>query len=70
MHSTDHTPVTAQLIEDFFVEKLNFQKKSEIPTYKYPEERDEEYYDEEDDEGDDLEMDQQQRAYMAFLEEK
>ena len=31
LHAMDHSPTTAQVIEDFFIEKLNFKKQSEIP---------------------------------------
>lgn len=69
-NSMETSPVTSQVIEDFFVEKLNFKRQSEIPGYIYPEDREEEYDEEEIDSDDQLEMDEQQKAFMAFLEKK
>ena len=56
----DSAASSPELIEDFFVEKLNFKRKDTMPA---DDEYDEEY-DSED------EMDQQQREFMAFLERK
>jgi hypothetical protein len=56
----DSAASAPELIEDFFVEKLNFKAKAAMPA---DDEYDEEY-DSED------EMDQQQRDFMAFLERK
>lgn len=51
------------MIEDFFIEKLNFKKQSgDIPKFVDPNERDgDEYYDEEVESDDELEMDEQQK---------
>jgi len=54
LHATDHTPVTAKTIEDFFIEKLNFKKQTSIPQYGEDDE-----YDDEVESDDELEMDEQ-----------
>lgn len=70
----------SQKIEDFFIEKLNFSKSTSMKpresgspkrakTAEQAGEEDE-YYDEEVDSDSDLEMDEQQRAFMEFLEQK
>ena len=48
------------LIENFFVEILNFKKQNSIPTFVDPNERegDDEYYDEEVESDEELEMDE------------
>lgn len=70
LHAMDHVPETCKIIEDFFIEKLNFKRETEIPQYVYPEDRDDEEYDEEFESDGELEMDEQQKAFMAFLEKK
>lgn len=54
----DHNPVTATVIEDFFIEKLNFEKKTGIPKYVNLDNEDDED-DEEVFSDDELEMDEQ-----------
>lgn len=76
LHCMEHTPTTATLIEDFFVEKLNFKRQTSIPRYNEKkkaagaEGEDDEYYDEEVASDEELEMDEQQKQFMAFLERK
>lgn len=67
LHCMEHTPTTATLIEDFFVEKLNFKRQTSIPRYNEKkkaagaEGEDDEYYDEEVASDEELEMDEQQK---------
>jgi hypothetical protein len=75
IHCWNHSSVTATIIEDFFVEKLGFERRTTIPKFVDPNERDhnhgeDEYYDEDVESDDELEMDEQQRQFMAFLERK
>jgi hypothetical protein len=68
----------SQKIEDFFIEKLNFRKSTTKKTNQSGSPKrartaeegneEEEYYDEEVESDSDLEMDEQQRAFMEFLE--
>lgn len=71
--------LTSQKIEDFFIEKLNFRKSTSMKQSSSPkrtrtadaqDEEEGEYYDEEVESDSDLEMDEQQRAFMEFLEQK
>ena len=71
--------LTSQKIEDFFIEKLNFRKSTSMKPSSSPkrtrtadaqDEEEGEYYDEEVDSDSDLEMDEQQRAFMEFIEQK
>ena len=67
------SPQTSQSIEDFFVEKLNFTRVAPDARLKtYDELKDDSgiYSDEEDDSGSELEMDEQQKAFMEFLRER
>lgn len=76
IHCTDHAPGTATLIEDFFIEKLNFKRQTSVPKYSMPETRqgdsdeESEYDSEEVESDDDIGMDEQQKQFMAFLERK
>jgi len=66
----------SQKIEDFFIEKLNFRTSNSIkrvtgsPSRTKTDGEEDEYYDEEVDSDSELEMDEQQRAFMEFLEQK
>ena len=57
LHAMDHNPVTATVIEDFFIEKLNFEKKTGIPKYVNADNEEDED-DEEVFSDDELEMDE------------
>jgi hypothetical protein len=66
-------PSTSNLIEDFFVEKLNFTRvDAETKLKTYEELLDDEgwYSDDESGSGSELEMDEQQKAFMEFLQER
>jgi hypothetical protein len=64
---------TSILIENFFVEKLNFTKvdsDTKLKTYEELMEDEGVYSDEVSGSGSELEMDEQQKAFMEFLQER
>ena len=66
--------LVSQKIEDFFIEKLNLRPSNSMkqaagsPSRVKVDGEEDEYYDEEVDSDSELEMDEQQRAFMEFLE--
>lgn len=66
-------PTTSTLIRDFFVEKLHFTRADEdarVRTYEELMEDEGIYSDNDEDSGSELEMDENQKAFMEFLRER
>ncbi len=73
LHCMGTSPSTSSLIEDFFVEKLNFTRvdpDSKLKCFEDFLEDDGVYSDYESGSGSELEMDEQQKAFMEFLQER